>query len=76
MKDMHRMQPHKYAIGEKVEFLPGPADGNVPRGVFTVTRTMPGDDLDRTYGIRSALDGHERVVRERQLRPGLGKGVF
>jgi hypothetical protein len=76
MKDMHRMQPHKYAIGEKVEFLTGPADGNVPRGVFTVTRTMPGDDLDRTYGIRSALDGHERVVRERQLRPGLGKGVF
>ena len=73
---MVRMQPHKYTIGENVEFLPGPGDGNVPRGFFTVTRTMPGDDLDRTYGIRSKLDGHERVVRERQLRPGVGKGVF
>lgn len=70
------MAPHKYAIGEKVEFMPTIADGNVPRGSFTVTRTMPGDDLDRTYGVRSEVDGHERVVREKQLRPGPGKGVF
>lgn len=70
------MHSHKFSVGQNVEFLPGLADGNVPRGYFTVTRTMPGDDLDRTYGVRSSVDGHERVVREKQLRPGIGKGVF
>ncbi|MBY0331505.1 MAG: hypothetical protein K2X49_12645 [Acetobacteraceae bacterium] len=70
------MTPHKFRIGQTVELLPGPADGNVPRGTFTITRTMPGDDLDRTYGARSSVDGHERVVREKQLRPGPGHGVF
>lgn len=75
-KDARSMDPHKFSIGQTVEFLPTLADGNVPRGAYKVTRTMPGDDLDRTYGVRSVVDGHERVVREKQLRPGPGHGVF
>lgn len=62
--------PHKFAVGQDVEFLPGPFDGNTPRGVYTITRALPGDDLDRTYRARSAKDGLERVFRETQLRPG------
>jgi len=61
---------HKFAVGDDVEFDPGPSDGNVPRGTYTITRAMPGDDLDRTYRARSTKDGLERVFREKQLRPG------
>lgn len=64
------MAPHKFAAGQQVVFLPGPADGNVPRGLFTIVRPLPGDDFDRTYRVRSILDNHERIVREKQLRPG------
>jgi hypothetical protein len=62
------MGPHKFAVGQDVEFNPGPWDGNVPRGTYTITRAMPGDDLDRTYRARSSKDGLERVFREKQLR--------
>ncbi|PWS35661.1 hypothetical protein DFH01_18895 [Falsiroseomonas bella] len=64
------MAPHKFAVGQHVEFQPGPWDANIPRGVYTITRAMPGDDLDRTYRARSLSDGLERVFREKQLRPG------
>jgi hypothetical protein len=64
------MAPHKFTVGQDVEFLPGPGDGNTPRGLYTITRALPGDDLDRTYRARSAKDGLERVFREAQLRPG------
>jgi len=64
------MAPHKYTIGQDVEFVPGAWDTNIPRGVYTITRALPGDDLDRTYRARSAKDGVERVLREQQLRPG------
>lgn len=63
--------PHKFAVGQDVEFLPGPYDYNIPRGTYTITRALPGDDLDRTYRARSAKDGTERVFREPQLRAGL-----
>lgn len=65
------MAPHKFTVGQNVEFLPGPADGNVPRGTYTITRALPGDDYDRTYRVRSNHDGHERIVREKQLRAGV-----
>ena len=64
------MAPHKFTVGQDVEFQPGPFDGNTPRGIYTITRALPGDDLDRTYRARSTKDGIERVFREGQLRPG------
>lgn len=64
------MAPPKFTVGQDVEFLPGAFDGNTPRGIYTITRVMPGDELDRTYRARSAKDGLERVFREGQLRPG------
>jgi hypothetical protein len=61
---------HKFAVGEHVEFLPGPWDHNIPRGRYVITVALPGDDFDRTYRARSAADGTERVFREPQLRTG------
>jgi hypothetical protein len=66
------MAPHKFAVGQEVEFTPGRWDGNIPRGVYTITRALPGDDVDRSYRARGAKDGIERVFREGQLRPGNG----
>jgi len=69
------MPPHGFAIGQSVELTPGRLDGNVPRGTYTILRLLPNDALDREYRVRNARDGHERVVRESQLRPG-PKSVF
>jgi hypothetical protein len=64
------MAPHRFRVGQHVEFQAGAWDANIPRGLYTITRTMPGDDLDRTYRARSQADGLERVFREKQLRLG------
>ncbi|HZF75635.1 MAG TPA: hypothetical protein VE033_07375 [Acetobacteraceae bacterium] len=64
------MARHVFTIGQQVQFQPGPYDNNVPRGAYTVTRLMPNDGTDREYRVRSTVDGHERVMRESQLRAG------
>jgi len=64
------MTPHKFAVGQDVEFLPSAFDLNVPRGNYVITRALPGDDIDRTYRAKSTADGLERVFRESQLRAG------
>jgi len=69
------MPPHKFSVGQNVEFLPTATDYNTPRGAYVITRALPGDDFDRTYRARSVADGTERVFREPQLKAG-PKGVF
>lgn len=64
------MTPHRFAVGEIVEFVPRRYDGNVPRGAYAVTRLLPGPPNDREYRVRHVQDGHERVVLESQLRQG------
>ncbi|KAA2213329.1 hypothetical protein [Teichococcus oryzae] len=64
------MQPHGFAVGQSVELSPGKYDSNVPRGTYTVLRLLPNDGADREYRVRFQQDGHERVVRESQLRSG------
>ena len=64
------MAPHKFAVGDRVEFLPGRYDGNVPRGAYTVARLMPSENADNQYRVKNVRDNHERVVRESQLRRG------
>jgi hypothetical protein len=64
------MQPHGFSVGQSVEFFAGKYDGNVTRGTYTVLRLLPNDGADREYRVRHQHDGHERVVRESQLRPG------
>lgn len=64
------MPPHNFTIGQRVELVPGRMDANVPRGLYTVERLLPNDSADREYRVRSVQDGHERVLRESQLRKG------
>src|ERR1700733_3841265 len=61
------MQRHKFAVGQVVDFLPGPADANVPRGKYTIQRLMPSETKDLQYRVKHTPDGHERVVLESQL---------
>ncbi len=64
------MQPHGFSVGQNVELSPGRYDGNATPGTYTVLRLLPNDGADREYRVRNQRDGHERVVRESQLRPG------
>jgi hypothetical protein len=64
------MPPHGFTVGQSVELTPGRLDGNVPRGTYTILRLLPNDAADREYRVRNTRDGHERVVRESQLRAG------
>jgi len=61
------MSIHKFGSGQRVEFSPSAFDGNAPRGSYVVVRQMPSETRDLQYRIKSAQDGHERVVRESQL---------
>ena len=60
------MTQHKFAIGQAVDFMPGPADANVPRGKYKVLRLIPSETQDLQYRVKHTRDGHERVVRESQ----------
>jgi hypothetical protein len=62
--------PHGFSVGQNVEVVPGKYDNNLPRGVYTILRLLPNDAEDREYRVKSAFDGHERVVRQSQIRPG------
>jgi hypothetical protein len=64
------MQSHGFSVGQSVELTRGRYDGDVPNGTYTVLRLLPNDQADREYRVRHQRDGHERVVRESQLRPG------
>jgi hypothetical protein len=59
---------HGFTVGQRVEFIPQRMDGNTPRGIYTVVRLLPNDAADREYQVRHTHDGHQRVVRESQLR--------
>jgi hypothetical protein len=61
------MSQHKFAVGQMVDFLPGPGDANVPRGKYQVQRLLPSETRDLQYRVKHAVDGHERVVLESQL---------
>ncbi|WP_291297558.1 hypothetical protein [Elioraea sp.] len=62
------MSQHRFAIGQRVELGHGRHDGAAPPGVYTVVRQLPNDSSDREYRVKNATDGHERVVRESQVR--------
>jgi hypothetical protein len=62
------MSLHSFAVGQSIEFVPGKFDGAAQRGTYTVVRLLPNDGSDREYRVKNALDSHERVVRESQMR--------
>lgn len=72
------MQRHSYEIGQNVELVAGVLTPPGMTGHYVITRLLPNDASDREYRVKSERDGHERVVRESQLRASraaaLGKG--
>ncbi len=62
------MAQHRYAVGQRVEIGSGRGDAAPPPGLYTVIKRMPNDGTDREYRVKNAHDGHERVVRESQIR--------
>ena len=64
------MPLHSFTVGQSIEFVPARFDGTAQPGTYTVVRQLPNDSSDREYRVRNVHDGHERVVRESQIRLG------
>ena len=70
------MQEHKFAAGESVR-SPGTTSPSlygrnvvlVPAGSYDIVRQLPPLEGRPQYRVRSAIDGHERVVVEDDLCP-------
>jgi hypothetical protein len=64
------MPLHSFAVGQSIELALHRFDGSAPPGLYTVVRLLPNDGSDREYRVKNVRDGHERVVRESQIRRG------
>ena len=62
------MAKHKFATGDRVMVLATGSSGNVRPGVYTIVKTMPDNARGCQYRAKSAVDVHERVLDESQLR--------
>ncbi len=62
------MTDYKFAAGDRVALLTNSANPNVRGGVYTIIRRLPLGSQGCQYRAKSALDTHERVVDEVQLR--------
>lgn len=60
---------HTFAVGQVIEFVSvGADDSHVTRGTYIVQRLLPSETRDMQYRVKHTGDGHERVLRESQLR--------
>ena len=62
------MVKHKYATGARVEVVSDRDNPNVRPGLYTVVRALPFVGHGPQYRVKHALDSHERVVDEAQIR--------
>ena len=62
------MVKHKYATGARVEVVSDKENPNVRPGLYTVVRALPFVGRGPQYRVRHALDSHERVIDEVQIR--------
>ncbi|MBE7210884.1 MAG: hypothetical protein INR65_07670 [Gluconacetobacter diazotrophicus] len=63
------MSSARFAVGDRVVFLPQKSDYNVSRGFYTVVRVMPAGSGGVSYRVKNDGDAHERVIVEAQLAP-------
>jgi hypothetical protein len=69
------MTTHKFAVGDRVRLVVSKYAGDVPPGVYTISRKLPVEANVCQYRVKHVQDGHERVVRESQLiGPGVDQG--
>ncbi len=59
---------HKFAVGDHVMLVPDRSNSNVRPGMYTIVRALPVTNQGCQYRAKSALDSHERVLDEAQLR--------
>jgi hypothetical protein len=57
---------HKFKLGQSVEFIASALHPK-PLGTFKIVRVMPSERGMQQYRIKSAMDGHERMVLESEL---------
>lgn len=60
------LQIQKYKVGQSVEFAASDRRPK-PLGSFTIVRVMPSERGVQQYRVKSAMDGHERMVLENEL---------
>lgn len=62
------MAGHRFAVGDRVELLPDRFNNNARPGIYTITKAMPETSRGCQYRAKNAMDNHERVLDEAQLR--------
>lgn len=62
------MSQHKFSAGDRVMVQADRLDGNLRPGIYTIVRTMPVTNQGCQYRAKNALDNHERVLAEAQMR--------
>lgn len=58
---------HRFRLGDRVQVAPGPSNGAVRPGIYTITRLLPVNGSLCQYRGRNSLDTFERVLDEPQL---------
>src|ERR1700730_10191733 len=61
------MREHKYRVGRAVEFFPDRGVGHTAKGRYKIVRLFLGEGNSPQYRIKNDVDGHERMVGEREL---------
>ena len=61
------MPPHKFKVGDAVEFSPGRRSMPASSGAYKVVRLVPSDTGENVYRVKSASEPFERTAREIEL---------
>jgi hypothetical protein len=61
------MSEHKYRVGQAVEFFPDRGVDQTAKGRYKIVRLFLGEGNSPQYRIKHDVDGHERMVGEREL---------
>jgi hypothetical protein len=57
----------KFDIGQSVYLQPGPYTRNAAFGIYEIRATLPAEDGQFLYRIKSQIEVHERVAKEGEL---------
>ncbi len=71
---MGAMPYHRFKVGQVVALVGGPGMQHIPHSPLVIARLLPLVDGQFQYGVRSEVDGIDRVVREKQDQAG-GRGA-
>ena len=66
------MAEHKFAVGDRVSMMADRLNANVRPGIYTIVKALPVAGQGCQYRPKNALDSHERVLDEAQLRSAKG----